>query len=72
LGGYDWKPPADGAVTEEYVRQTARDSFAKYAPGGRYSFAGMIMTPTGDPNGALWNGWLSDEVNKLADCYYDK
>jgi hypothetical protein len=72
LGGYDWKPPADGKVTEEYVRQTVRDSFAKYAPGGRYSFAGMIMTSTGDTNGATWNGWLQDEVTKLADCYYEK
>jgi hypothetical protein len=72
LGGFDWKPPADGNVTEEYVRQTARDTFAKYAPGGRYAWLGMIMTETGDPNGALWNGWLMDEVNKLADNYYDK
>jgi hypothetical protein len=72
LGGYDWKPPADGNVTEEYVRQTARDTFAKYAPGGRYAWLGLIMTSTGDPNGAVWNGWLTDEVNKLAENYYDK
>ena len=72
LGGYDWKPPADGNVTEEYVRQTARDTFAKYAPGGRYAWLGMIMTATGDPNGMTWNGWLMDEVNKLAPNYYDR
>jgi hypothetical protein len=72
LGGYDWKPPADGNVTEEYVRQTARDTFAQYAPGGRYAWLGLIMTSTGDPNGAVWNGWLTDEVNKLAENYYDK
>jgi hypothetical protein len=30
------------------------------------------MTPTGDPNGPVWNGWLNDEANKIADCYYDK
>jgi hypothetical protein len=72
LGGYDWKPPTDGDVTEEYVRQTARDTFAKYAPGGRYAFAGMIMTSTGDANGAIWNGWLTDEVSKLGENYYDR
>jgi hypothetical protein len=72
LGCYDWKPPTDGEVTEEYVRQTVRDTFAKYAPGGRYSFGGNIMTPSGDPNGMKWNGWLMDEANKIADCYYDR
>ncbi|MDR2516835.1 MAG: hypothetical protein LBC88_05570 [Spirochaetaceae bacterium] len=72
LGGYDWKPPADGVVTEEYVRQTVRDTFARLAPGGRFAWLGLIMTETGDPNGMLWNGWLNDEVNKLADCYYEK
>jgi hypothetical protein len=72
LGGYDWKPPVEGEVTEEYVRQTVRDTFAKYAPGGRYAWLGMIMTPTGDPNGPIWNGWLMDEVNKLAPNYYSK
>jgi hypothetical protein len=72
LGGYDWKPPADGNVTEEYVRQTVRDTFAKYAPGGRYAWLGMIMTSTGDPNGAVWNGWLTDELGKLAENYYER
>jgi hypothetical protein len=54
------------------VRQTARDTFAQYAPGGRYAWLGLIMTSTGDPNGAVWNGWLTDEVNKLAENYYEK
>jgi hypothetical protein len=72
MGGYDWRLPADGNITEEYVRQTVRDSFHAYAPGGRYAFSGMIMTPTGDPNGFIWNGWLNDEANKLAYNYYEK
>jgi hypothetical protein len=72
LGGYDYVPPPDGKITEEHVRQSVRDTFAKYAPGGRYAFGGAIMTPTGDPNAMLYMGWLQDEANKIADCYYDK
>jgi uroporphyrinogen-III decarboxylase len=73
MGGYDWTPPsAEGEVTEEYIRQSARDTINRNAPGGHYAWIGMIMTETGDPNGPIWNGWLMDEVNKLTDCYYDK
>jgi hypothetical protein len=72
LGGYDFVPPADSNVTEEMVRESARKTFAKYAPGGRYAFAGGLMAPSGDPRGPQWNGWLRDEVAKLCDCYYDK
>jgi hypothetical protein len=72
LGGYDFVPPANGVITEEIVRQSARDTFAKYAPGGRYAWLGHVMTESGDPNDILWNGWLMDEVAKLAENYYDK
>jgi hypothetical protein len=72
LGGYDFVPPADGKITEEIVRQSARDVFARNAPGGRYAFNGLVMTESGDPNGITWNGWLQDEVNKLAENYYEK
>jgi hypothetical protein len=72
LGGYDFVPPPDGVVTEEFVRQSVRNTINKYAPGGRYGWMGMIMTVTGDPNGPVWNGWLTDEVNKLTENYYDR
>jgi hypothetical protein len=72
LGGYDFVPPSDGVVNEELVRQSARDTINKYAPGGRYAFLGQIMTESGDPNGITWNAWLMDEVRRLADNYYDK
>jgi hypothetical protein len=72
LGGYDFVPPADGNITEEFVRETARKCFNRNAPGGRYAWLGIVMTQTGDPNGAKFNAWLTDEVHKLAENFYDK
>jgi hypothetical protein len=71
-GGYDFVPPADNNITEELVRESVRKAFAKYAPGGRYSFSGGILTPKGDPKGPAIMGWMQDEAGKLADRYYDK
>jgi hypothetical protein len=72
LGGWDFVPPADGNITEELVRQQARDTINKYAPGGHYAFFGIVMTETGDPKGGEYNAWLMDEVQTLAANYYDK
>jgi hypothetical protein len=72
LGGWDFVPPADGNITEEIVRQQARDTLNKYAPGGRYAFFGNIMTETGDPNGNKYNGWAFSEIFALAANYYEK
>ncbi|MDR2516836.1 MAG: veratrol--corrinoid protein metyltransferase [Spirochaetaceae bacterium] len=72
IGCYDFVPPPDGVVTEELIRESARASFKKYAPGGHYAFAGGLLSQPNDPGSAQWNMWLQMEVAQLADCWYEK
>jgi hypothetical protein len=72
VGCYDFVPPPDGKVTEEYVRETVRASFRKYAPGGWYSFAGGLLSVPSDPSSNMWNMWVQTEVATQADCWYEK
>ena len=72
IGCYDFVPPPDGKITEELIRESARASFKKYAPGGHYAFAGGLLSQPNDPNSGQWNMWLQTEVAQLADCWYEK
>jgi len=75
VGGYDFIPPADkyNQVSEEYVRQTVRDTIDKYAPGGQYAWLGGYLGRADElDRAAQINTWINEEVDTYGMTFYKK
>jgi len=57
-------------ITEETIRGEVRRVMDLYAPGGGYSFIGVVMGPPGDELTAQRNKWIKDEYEKNKFKYY--
>jgi hypothetical protein len=57
-------------VTEEEIRESVRESFAKYAPGGGYVFAGQFTGPVDSEETKKKNEILHDEVYNQSRSFY--
>ncbi|MDR3310020.1 MAG: veratrol--corrinoid protein metyltransferase [Oscillospiraceae bacterium] len=57
-------------VTEEEIRQSARDSIDKLAPGGGYAWFGGFLGAAGDAESARRNAILMDEVTRYGAEFY--
>lgn len=72
-GGWDWTPPENWPeCDEEYVRNSIRESYDKYAVGGGYAFCGGVLGKFGDENVAKINGWVQDEAYHYGKIFYNK
>lgn len=71
-GCWDWLPPDTWpVVSEEYVRESVRETIDKYAPNGGYAFAGAALGQAGDEVIAQVNRWVKEEVYSYGLHYYD-
>lgn len=72
-GGWEWELPETWPeVSEEEIRQGARDAIDKYAPGGGFAFAGSALGAYQDPIITKINDWLREEVYVYGRYYYQK
>ena len=66
-GGYEYKPKNWPNVTEDEVRESVQEAFAKLAPNGGWIFSGGVYTlDRADPKVVEVNGWIMDEAKRLS------
>jgi hypothetical protein len=72
VGGFNFYPPSsDTDVTEEYVRQVARDTLDKYAKDGGYAWLGGVLgRPDDMETAAKINTWLNEEIDSYGMKFY--
>jgi hypothetical protein len=59
-------------VTDEEIRQSARDTMDALAPGGGYAWCGMFLGPLDDPETARRNEVLTKEAKAYARAFYKR
>jgi hypothetical protein len=72
LGGYNFYPDANyNNVSEEFVRQTARNTLDKYAKGGGYGWLGGYLGRSDEMDiAAKINTWLNEEIDTYGMNFY--